>query len=357
MAASLLPTLHELVNRIRSHSISDQDNPIPDSDSIYKELAGDLSENSDRLLFMLRILNEAHSIFILKLVEPDLTHNVKGLDGYVVAEEGILGTVLINRSHHLERIYEKQFKTYKGKSGIIRDLFPQIRQYKNTPIGKAMNEVVMLEQFLSLMKATPEQFTTEWKENKLNELLPEITGKKHESAVTTEYAEDMDVDAPATEVDAAGETREVHQQVSGPPRRAIDMPEYLEIEEMNLSGKWGETVARYGVQFLVRIHLRKNEFAEVKKLIRMKRIAREKDLRYIRDTIRNMESRLDMLSPLYRYRQEIAELRRLAQFKLNQIIVARQTLVQKSLGGEMPPDADDRRQSQPSTDDIADTLD
>ena len=110
------------------------------------------------------------------------------------------------------------------------------------------------------------------------------------------------------------------------PRRAVDSSELTKLEEMNRSGKWGEAVDRFGVQFLVRVHLRKYEFKQVRQLIRAQRIAREEDLRFVRDTLRTMEQRFDVDPRLIEFRTDMTELRRMAQMRLNKIVMLKKEL-------------------------------
>ena len=95
---------------------------------------------------------------------------------------------------------------------------------------------------------------------------------------------------------------------------------------MNLSGGWGVAVERYGVQFLIRIHLRKYEFDTLRSLIRGGRIAREEDLRFLRDSLRKMQGRLDADPTLKLFLKAMAEVRRLAQVRLNRIYEVKRRL-------------------------------
>lgn len=319
MSSNLYQTLNEIVTRIRDKNLSDQENPLPDSDTAYKELLGDLVESSDRLYYFLRILNTAHYLFFIKIVEPDEAHGIRGIDGYVVAEQSVLEAAYEISARKLEKIYEVQFHQHKSTQSIIHEMFHELARYKNTPLGQALNVVVMLQQYQSVLREEADEYTEEAKYKKLVEQLPEIT-MSSEAGASASFLKSDDF-SDEDESDAQDE-----QSDEDSNRRATDTPEYLEIENMDLSGKWGQAVENYGVQFLIRVHLRKNEYGEIKKLIKQHRIAREKDLRFLRDTLRKMEERIDPVHPHYRYRSEIAELRRMAQFKISQIFLARKEL-------------------------------
>ena len=108
-------------------------------------------------------------------------------------------------------------------------------------------------------------------------------------------------------------------EASGAPARPIDSAELNQIQEMDRSGQWGKAVDRYGVQFLLRIHFRKYEFEKVRWLLRTGKVAREEDVRFIRDTIRTMEGRVNVDLKLGRFLKDMADIRRIAQMKLNSI--------------------------------------
>ncbi|GIX43157.1 MAG: hypothetical protein KatS3mg129_2890 [Leptospiraceae bacterium] len=92
---------------------------------------------------------------------------------------------------------------------------------------------------------------------------------------------------------------------------------------MNLSGNWGKAVEKFGVQFLIRVHLRKFEFDILKKLLLQKRIAKEEDLIFLRDSLRKMEERSLFDKELKKYLNDIKELKRIAQIKINQFHLIR----------------------------------
>ena len=82
-------------------------------------------------------------------------------------------------------------------------------------------------------------------------------------------------------------------------------------------GKWDQAVSRYGIEFLVRIHLRKREFEKLHNLIKKRKIEHENHLRFIRNEVYRLEDQLSWDFRLERYRDQMADLRRLAQMRLN----------------------------------------
>lgn len=298
-------TLHErlmeIVQRIRTVNEEGKRGSIPGSDTIYRKHLSDLVENEERMRFYLRILSEAHYIFTVHLVEPDERLLIHGLDAYIVCEVSIIMRLKEMAYSELELAYEGQYYRRKQGTMIVRELVGNARQFNNTPLGKALNLGMMLQQYEQFMANHFAEFTDGWKYQKLVSIFPEVLN------------EEKDASAPAAPA----------------PRRAADTDQAIKIEEMDRSGKWGQAVSKFGVEFLVRIHLRKYEFDRVRQLIRQRKIVSEKDLRFIRDTIRMMEGRLEEDPTLKQHLGEMTELRRLAQLRMNRVILAR-----RGSGGE-----------------------
>jgi hypothetical protein len=112
----------------------------------------------------------------------------------------------------------------------------------------------------------------------------------------------------------------------GDPRRATDTPSGAEAEQMDLSGDWGRAVNKFGVEFLLRIHFRKNEFNKIKYLVNTRRVAREADLLFVRDTVRTLQARaLDQQDPeLRRHLTALQNLLASVHVKLQMIALERE---------------------------------
>lgn len=300
---TLQDRLMEIVQRLRSANEEGKRGSIPSSDTVYREHLSDLVENEERMRFYLRILTEAHYIFTVHLVEPDERLLIHGLDAYIVCDVAIIMRLKEMAYHELELAYEGHYYRRKQGTMIVRELVGNARQFNNTPLGKALNLGMMLQQYEQFLANHFAEFTDAWKYQKLISIFPDVLQEEREP------------------LSSAGTT----------VRRAADTEQARKIEEMDKTGKWGQAVQKFGVEFLVRIHLRKYEFDRVKQLIKQHKIATEKDLRFIRDTLRKMEGRLEEDPTLKQHLEVITDLRRLAQLRMNQVILARRE-------GELPAD-------------------
>ncbi len=326
MTRSQKEILQDIVNRIREANLTRTEEFIPRSDSIYKKLLGDLVDSETEMFHFINLLREADSLFVIHIVEDDEAHDIKGVDGYVLAEASVVTRVREKSYELLEHIYESEMSQHKPANSIIHELIPRLSNYKNTPIGQALNAAIMLQQLGQVMEENYVDYTEAARERKLTALLD----KKHTEELKESEMQESD------EMEIVGLTdelssREIHTGLSDAEptllsRRAVDTDTALELEQMDRSGQWGVAVDRFGVEFLVRIHFRKHEFHLVRNLVRQKKIAREKDLRMIRDMLRTMEDRIDENSELRHYRREIVELRRMVQMKLNKILVMKREM-------------------------------
>jgi len=284
--------LLEIVNRLRSLNSSEKNEDfIPSSDVIYRKHLSDLCNSENQCTEFLRILMEAHYVFSFNLVEADERLMIASVRGYVVADTGIVTKMRERADRQLERAYEHQFYARKAAATIMREMIGDARKFNNTPFGKALNIAIMLEQYQHLLYTDINEFTETARENRLNEIIK--------------------VQSP--DDDLAPEVQEER------PVRAADTPEAAQVAEMNLAGKWGDAVQKFGVEFLVRIHFRKYEFDKVIWLIKTGRITQEKDLRFVRDTVRLMEGRTAADPRLKLHLAKMADLRRIAQIRLNQL--------------------------------------
>lgn len=88
---------------------------------------------------------------------------------------------------------------------------------------------------------------------------------------------------------------------------------------LNPNSPWGRMVSKFSIEFLLRVHLRKCEFETVRKLITSGKVTDEVNLRLIRDSLLKMEKNINVDKVLASYLEEMIELRRLAQRKLNAV--------------------------------------
>ncbi len=259
----------EIVDVVRRMNREHANDPLPTVPDLVPQLDQRFYRDSVALNAALKALVESNMLFVLHLVEPDERLKIEAVSAYVTAEASVVNELRDFADARLEAAYERQFYRRRGAASIIKELFPEIKKYNNSPLGRILNAAVMLGQFASVLDRDPNSYSEAEKRRRLKEYFAE-----------TYEAPGPDAAAPAPPVDEDGE-----------PRRAVDAVAGLEAEEMDLSGAWGEAVEKFGVEFLLRIHFRKHEFNKIKFLVNTRKIARETDLIFIRDTVRTLQTR------------------------------------------------------------------
>ena len=296
---NLLDTLLRIRDRIKEINNNIYDEAIPTSDIIFRKYLNDLVYSEDMASYYLKLLAESNFIFMIQIVKPDTILKIPGIDGYVVAELDIIEKLLAVYNQRLITIYEAEKRKLAGVETIIRELMPKVKELNNTSLGKVLNICIMLEQFTRIINERPDHFQDAYRISKLKQFIPEE--------------------------DEFKEPEEEHEKIQQVQerRRAVDTEEYQQLSKMNLTGNWAKAVEQFGVQFLIRVHLRKYEFDVLKKLLLQKRIAREEDLIFLRDSLRKMEERSLFNPELKKYLNEIKELKRIVQIKIYQFYLIR----------------------------------
>ncbi|MDZ4727787.1 MAG: hypothetical protein SH817_16635 [Leptospira sp.] len=289
MAGSIKVAL-ELAESIKKENTESKDK-IPGSDTFVRVWSSHFSRSEDEIRKLLLALRDSHYIFIISIVAPDPNLFVYGEEVYVTTEIAIINDLKREAEQNLERLYESS--NYKRKSSfqISRELFPKIKEYNNTPLGRAINIVVMLEEYSRILTSTGFEYTDQWKRNKLQEIYSSEDGAIEEMAATTNTFSDT--------------------------KRAAD--QIKEVVKEKIDPSWSKATQNFSVEFLLRVHFRKYEFDVIRKLIQTGKIKDEKELKYVRDTIMLMETRTNEDRILKRYQEDMIELRRYTQAKLNML--------------------------------------
>ena len=312
------------VSQIETANREMGDNAIITSDELFRLQFKDQFASESVLRDGLKLLRDAHYLFIIHIIEADEHLKVPGVDGYVIAKADVIDALISEFSKRLERIYETQFQKRKGAAMIIRELMPVVKQYNRTPLGRELNVTIMLNQYRRLLNEMSAEYDENWKQNKLAQLLHSDHSfggggiQLHETFIDTDVTEIQEFDEESVTQQPATSASSI--------RRAIDTPEYKELSQMDMSGSWGKAVEKYGVTFLIRIHLRKLELKQVRQLVEQRRITREEDLRYLRDSLRVMEERFFLDRSMTHQIEPVRELKRLVQLRLNQFSILRKNV-------------------------------
>ncbi|EMY76682.1 hypothetical protein LEP1GSC060_0307 [Leptospira weilii serovar Ranarum str. ICFT] len=295
----------QIASEIRKVNLR-EDQKIPTSDTFLKELMGLFSREPDELRNILEALRAAKIIFVIKIVMPEEKSSRMsdpGVDAYAYADLKILNDLKYYSEKKLERLYEATYYKKKSPSTITRELFPKIRELNNTPIGRMVNIAVMLEEYIRMMNNNPDDFQDDFRTHNMEDILV----AKGDSPKEGKDIPDGSFGSPPLS-NSFGPTLS---------HRATDRMELP--ANLNPNSPWGRMVSKFSIEFLLRVHLRKCEFETVRKLITSGKIVDEENLRLIRDSLLKMEKNINVDKVLASYLDEMVELRRLTQRKLNLI--------------------------------------
>jgi hypothetical protein len=293
-------TALELSELIKNENVSGKER-IPSTDSHMKIWTLRFDRNEEELRNIIKTLRDAHFIFIINLVsvEDEANSYLHSQDSYIYADASILNELKKYTEAKLEKVYEST--QYKKKSAfqITKELFPKLKEYNNTPLGHALNEAIMVEEYYKTITNTAFEYTDSWRQKKLQELYrDEIADQNREKEISSHHSID--------EIDSSS-----FNSTATPTKITLDA---AQLEQLPY---WERLTHTFPIEFLIRIHFRKYEFDIIRKLILTGKIHDEKDLKYIRDTLQIMESKIKHDNILKKNLDVIIELRRIAQTKMN----------------------------------------
>lgn len=296
----------ELSEEIKKINLQ-EDNRIPSSDTFLKEMMAFFSREANQIRESLELLRQARYIFIIKIVLPEPAKNSRdqdqGVDAYVFADLKIVNDLKGYAEKKLEKAYEATYYKRKSPFQITRELFPKIKEHNNTPLGRFINISVMLEEYQRVLTSAPNEYDDNRRRNLLSELL-------EKAGTPVAVARDI----PDYEISPLGGSGIPGSQTGF--KRAADAVSANDAG-FNPKSPWSRLTSKFSVEFLVRIHLRKYEFDTVRKLILSGKLASFEDLKFVRDSIQKMESHMHLDGLLQNYTNDMTELRRLAQKKMN----------------------------------------
>lgn len=287
--ATIFENIIELSELIQKEHLEKKDE-FPTSEGFLKKMMSYFAESREHIKEWLNLLRNAHYIFIINVVHPDPRHEeMEGIDAYVYAEKNLMEIIKLNSEKKLERIYEGTYYKKASPTSIERELFPQVKNLNNTPMGRALHEFVSVRNSLAMIDSIPQEFTEDWKKAKLREFLQDYAGNQ------VHFETDILPD-------------EISSQSVVAKKEDIDI---------NPRSPWGKLSIRFSPTILLKVHFRKYDFHIIKRLLRTGRIHNENELKIIRDEAIKLELEALTNSVVQKKIDELIDLRRYAQAKLN----------------------------------------
>jgi predicted component of type VI protein secretion system len=268
----------DIANYIKNENVRGKDR-IPTSAVLFKKLAQKYSISEEDVKKYITQLKDTHYIFSFFIVHPEPNLYVEALEGFVFAEVSIVNEFRHAAEAKLIQVYESNY--YKKKTGfqILKELQSSAKEFNNTALGNVLNEAMALEEFYRAIASNGFEYTDSWRKEKILKLY-----KEHSSEESNE---------------------EQFQQLSRKNDSSL------------VNSRWTKLTGQFSIEFIVRIHFRKYEFDVVKKLIMQGKITKLKDLTFVRNSLKELETKLDQDIVLKYHLEAIIDLRRLAQAKIN----------------------------------------
>lgn len=301
--------LNEIYEEIQKRNAQVNAKAIPHSDEFISFVAASIAITPQKVKDILQVLDESHKIFTIEIVSEDALRAIPRIEGYVVSELDLIRKMKAYFQKELVYMYNTQFNKDLMVHQVVRELFPVIKSYNNTPLGEVANKAIMLEELEKLMEVNFEEYTEEWKEQQLAIAMESANLEIAEPSRKREKDEAAD-EPPADEPTTAAAVAEKPQLKLS---RAVDTKKYRNLLSMSKSKKYPlhRILNIYGVKFFMRTYLRRYEFSYLRQIIEDRQINKRSDLLLLKDMLRTMKRNIDSEPNLVAYKDDIHELERI----------------------------------------------
>ncbi len=289
--------IEELYGEIKKRNAESGDNCIPQSDEFIKLMSATLGIPAEQVSRFLEVLVNSHRVFSFEIVHSDESRDVPRVDAYVATEIITVRRLRNMFQQELVRLYAQQFKKDLMVHQVVREIFPIIRSLNNTPIGKAANKAIMLDELEKMMEKDFQEFTEDQKERLLHSELERLN-----------LVEDADKKSEKP----AGEKKE--RATSTPStgerggNRAVDSRHYGDFITKKSKYPLQRILNIYGVEFFLKVNLRNCQYEYLKKLIEDNQLYRRNDLIVLKDMLRTVKNNADVDPRVKEGLEEIYEL-------------------------------------------------
>ncbi len=268
---------------------------IPHSDEFKRKIESTHGFSPDFIEECIQLLKDAHKIFIIEIVQEDEARDIKKVEGYIDADLSTVRRLKNIYQKLLQDLYEEEHHQRMMAHQVIRELFPKMHMYNNTPLGYIANKAIMTEEYELLLEKDFSQYTESWKEEKLAELLRERGGELEQTLA---------------ESDREAEEEAARQEAEKEAKRAVDSKQGKELASPGGAKSIDKVLQIYGVEFFYRVNLRKYNFELIKKVIETRKITRRDDLLLLKEMIQKIKVNAHRDPGLADHLDELYELER-----------------------------------------------
>ena len=289
--------IDDVFNRIIKINMSENRDAIPHSDSFFKQYISSSGVTEDVLEQIITILRESHKILVFSILREDKTRNIKPIYGYVDADPTTIRRLKNFFHSMLTEMYEEEYGRGLMAHQIIQELFPKINIISNTPLGSVVNKSVMLDEYERLLEKNYNEYTEDWKEKKLQELLDE-RGESINGQINSKDKK------PSLQAEAVKKKKD---EIPG-KRRAVDSENIDDYNEEKSKMPVEKLLSIYGIDFFFRVHLRRYEFDFIKKVVESGTIQRRAELKKLKEMIQKVKNNASIDTGLAEHLTELYRL-------------------------------------------------
>lgn len=275
------------------------------SDELVSVISAQLGVTKDTIRQIIQILLEAHKILRIEIISEDSARGTEKIEGYVVSELSLLSKLKNFFDQQLIILYQKQYHANKGAASIIKELFPQLQNLKQSELGQILNKTIILGEYEKMLEKDFANYSHEWQEKKIIELGLD-QGFKWYSDIqelneqNRHLMDALDVDEEEEETPFATSETE-----GGTSKRAVDSGEYEDFTDKKQKYPLQRILSIYGVEFFVKIHFRKYEFLYIKQIIDDRQISQKSELGRIKTILQTVKRNIFKDEQLKEYREDI----------------------------------------------------
>jgi hypothetical protein len=288
--------VEKVYNEILLINSRDNESAVAVSDTFVKDFMSSQGYSEGDIKHAITILAESHKIFVMTIHKENLKQNIKRVEAYVVSEPSILHQLKLRFQQRLVEVYEKDKNKKLSYSRIIREFLTNISLMAGSPLGKLANITIMLNEYENLIFNHSEEYSEEWKEIKLNEVLKSLnTFNEKEQEVASHEPDEISL---PTKVKASSE------------RRAVNSPDFDKFQEHSETLSPEKVLRIYGPTFFFRVKLRKYEFLYLAEIIEKGYIKQYRELVILKDMLKTIKGNFERDKDLSDHFEEIYKLDR-----------------------------------------------
>ncbi len=274
---------------------------IPESDTFIKDISNTLGISKHRVNQFLQAMKFSHHIFIFNITRADTDRKIAPLDGLVVAEREILDVLLPLYENKLRQEYQNLKGQDKSADGILKELLPEMNIHNNTPLGKIVNVVSMLREYLHYLKEHPEEFQDESRQERIKSELETLGFLVFDESLNKHVVAEEYQKEDVISQEEIAQVKEDYEEdaLSGSQFKT----------RINLT--FEKALKIYGLPFILKHHLKNGQFSVLEKLIIQNRYFDLRDLQYIRNELRTTMKNFERNPTLAMRRSEVYSLDRI----------------------------------------------